>query len=107
MSCGVIEELQVHRSRVSQPLAVRRPSWVGFLPGKIADLREMRAFVRAVGGNHPNVRVVSGIWVRLGAIAVKREKLAVRGPRRVRIVKVARGNLALGLRRQCEGIKVR
>ncbi len=51
----VVEKLEVHGSRVGDPLSIGRPSGMFLLAGKIGDLHRVGALVGVVGEHHPDV----------------------------------------------------
>ena|SRR2546425_5593110 len=93
MPSGVIEEARLELGDVSDPLAVWRPCGRGVCAGVGGDLGEMSAFIGVIRRDNPDIDVVAGVRVRLGAIAAEGKELAVRRPGRLGIVEVTGSDL--------------
>ena len=90
---GVFEEFGIELSRIDDPLAIRRPSRGAIATRIGGDLGKMRAFVGVVGRDDPNIPIVGGVGIGLGAIAGKRKGLAVGRPCGLGVVIVAGSHL--------------
>ena len=101
----VLKELRLGLRDVGDPLAVGRPRRRVIFAGIRRDLRQVRAFIRVVRRNHPDVVVVVAVGVG-GAVAGEGELLAVGRPDGSRIIVVAAGDLREALGREIEDVKM-
>src|SRR5256885_16609577 len=67
----VTEESRIQLSDVDDPFAIGRPRGRVIFARIRGDLRKMRALFGIVGSNHPDVGVVSTVWIG-GTVACKR-----------------------------------
>jgi len=102
----VIKEVRVQLGYISDPFAVGRPRWRGVGARFWAHLREVSSLVRIVRSDDPNVRFIISVGIRR-TVAAESQRLAVRRPRRLVVIKVPGSNLRRRLCCNVENIKMR
>ena len=103
---GIDEQLGIELGHVGDPFPVRRPGRRIVGSGIGRDLRQMRALVGAIGGDHEDVGVVVAVWIGAGAFAAEGEDLAVGRPGRVQVIEVAGRDLRQRFAAEVEDVQM-